>query len=145
VVSGKWQVGKWLIVTPVLLLFLWSAVDASGGNPDADTGAHEIAIALADAPDGTVLYDHWYSWQWRYHLFDTAVYTAWFPNPAALADELTVFGRDGNVHYLVLPDDATALPVLRAVHEAGFGLELVAGGENGRMVLYRVEGETIDN
>lgn len=141
VASSKWASGKWMLVTPVLLLFLWSAVDARGGNPDADNGASAIAITLADAPDGAVLYDHWYSWQWRYHLFDTAVYTAWFPNPAALAEELTVFGRDGNAHYLVLPADETALPVLRAVHEAGFGLEQMAGGENGRMILYLVEGE----
>ncbi len=128
--------GKWQVVAIVLLLFLWSAVVVREGDPEADQGAGEIAIALADAPDGTVLYDHWYSWQWRYHLFDTAVYTAWFPNPAALADELTVFGRDGNAHYLVLPDDETALPVLRAVREAGFRLERVTGEE---MILYRLE------
>jgi len=142
VASSKLQVaskGRLISPAPLLLIslfFLWPAITAREGNPDADHGAAMVAEALADTPDGTVLYDHWYSWQWRYHLFETAVYTAWFPNPAALADELTVFGRDGNAHYLVLPDDETALPVLRAVREAGFGLERVAGEG---MVLYRLE------
>ncbi len=134
--------GHWILLIPiVLLLFLQPAITAQKGQPEADHGANEIALFLADAPDGTVLYDHWYSWQWRYHLFDTAVYTAWFPHPAALADELAVFGRDGNPHYLALPDDNRALPILRAVHEAGFELETVVEGDekNGRMTLYRIK------
>ncbi len=52
-----------------------------GGQPTADQGAWQVAERLRDAPYGTVLYDHWYSWQWRYHLFDTGVYVSWFPNP----------------------------------------------------------------
>ena len=44
-----------------------------GGQPAADGGAAVVALALADAPYGTVLYDHWYSWHWRYQLFDRRV------------------------------------------------------------------------
>jgi len=151
IASSEWRVaGKRRSISPapllislslILLLFLWPAQAARHGNPEADNGAGKIATALADAPDGTVLYDHWYSWQWRYHLFETAVYTAWFPNPAALADELAVFGNDGNPHYLVLPNDETALPVLRAVREAGFGLKQVTitNEKNSRIILYHIE------
>ncbi|MEZ4516033.1 MAG: hypothetical protein R3C44_04055 [Chloroflexota bacterium] len=45
-----------------------------GSQPTADQGAWRVAEVLDDAPYGTVLYDHWYSWQWRYHLFDSKVY-----------------------------------------------------------------------
>ena len=50
-----------------------------GGRPDADGGAAGAARLLKDAPYGTVLYDHWYSWHWHYQLFDSAVYVSWFP------------------------------------------------------------------
>jgi hypothetical protein len=76
-------------------------------------------------PYGTVLYDHWYSWHWRYQLFDKGVYVSWFPHPTALVDELMAFGRDGNRHLLALPDDLAAEPVKRAVTEAGFELLLL--------------------
>jgi hypothetical protein len=57
-------------------------------------------------------------------LFDKGVYVSWFPYPAALVDELEVFGRDGNAHFIALPNTSAAAPVKRAVSEAGFALEL---------------------
>jgi 4-amino-4-deoxy-L-arabinose transferase-like glycosyltransferase len=124
--------GRVTLVLPLALLgFQGSAVWQAragelpiGGQPTADHGAAEIAQSLFDMPYGTVLYDHWYSWHWRYHLFDKGVYVSWFPYPAALVDELEVFGGDGNVHFIALPDNAAAAPVKRAVSEAGFALEL---------------------
>jgi hypothetical protein len=120
-----------LLLPLVLLTFQGSAVWQArsgelpvGGQPTADNGAAQIAETLMDMPYGTVLYDHWYSWHWRYYLFDKGVYVSWFPHPAALVEELVVFGRDGNRHYLALPDNETAEPVKRAVLEAGFRLLL---------------------
>lgn len=108
-----------------------------GGQPGADAGARAIAACLADAPYGTVLYDHWYSWQWRYHLFDKNVYVSWVAHPQALARDLAVFGHNGQPRYLALPVDARALPFHRAVREAGFYLEPVA--TSGTIVLYAVK------
>jgi 4-amino-4-deoxy-L-arabinose transferase-like glycosyltransferase len=135
----------------LLLLFLALAPPALaardgrypiGGRPQADGGAAQVAAFLAEAPYGTVLYDHWWSWQWRYHFFDKGVYVSWFPHPAALAEDLVVFGGDGNGRYLALPATAAALPVNRAVNEAGFQLRpaFTATGSDGKatMRLYEI-------
>ncbi|MCA9921535.1 MAG: hypothetical protein KC421_04140, partial [Anaerolineales bacterium] len=109
-----------------------------GGQTNADQGAALVAAWLDDAPYGTVLYDHWYSWQWQYHLFDKRVFVHWFPHPDALAEDLAAFGRDGSPRYLVLPNADVALPVYRAVESGRFRLEPVPlSGESG-MILYRV-------
>ena len=108
-----------------------------GARPGADGGAAAVAAYLQAAPYGTVLYDHWFSWQWRYYFFDRGVYVSWFPHPAGLGDDLAVFAAGEGARYLVLPDSAVARPVLRAVTAAGFAPELVypAGGMN----LYRLQ------
>lgn len=114
-----------------------------GGQVAADGGAGQAAAFLAGAPYGTVLYDHWWSWHWRYYFFDQGVYVSWFPHPAALVEDLTVFGGDGHGRYLALPASGAALPVQRAVTDAGFHLLPVFSAENadGRatLVLYRIE------
>ncbi|MCA9974318.1 MAG: glycosyltransferase family 39 protein [Anaerolineales bacterium] len=131
-------------ILTILLVFLllpgaWGGMNGrfpSGGQRNADQGAAVVAMSLIDAPYGTVLYDHWWSWQWRYHLFDRRVFVNWLPYPAALAAELTVFGQDGNPRYLALPPTTAAAPFQRAVSEAGFRLERVTAA--GDIVLYRI-------
>lgn len=107
-----------------------------GGQPEADGGAALVAGVLYDAPYGTVLYDHWYSWQWRYYLFDRGVFVSWFAHPAALAEDLEVFGREGS-RFLALPADETALPVKQAVRAVGY--ELLPVEAAGDIVLYQLE------
>lgn len=136
---------RWLLIgvaaVPVLLA-MPAALQARqgafpvGGRPVADGGAAEVAAALVDAPYGTVLYDHWYSWQWRYHLFDSGVYVSWFPHADALTEDLRVFAGGGDARYLALPAADVARPVRRAVVEAGFELQPVVSA--GDIVLYRV-------
>lgn len=120
----------------------WSARSGGfpvGGRPGAHGGAAEVAAFLEDSPYGTVLYDHWYNWQWRYYLFDTGVYVNWFAHPAGLAEDLRVFGETAGERYLVLPDAPLARPVLRAVVAAGYEAQpLFTAGE---MVLYVLRGE----
>jgi len=72
-----------------------------------------------------VLYDHWYSWQLRYYLFDIRVYVNWFATPDSLATDLTVFGDSESHRFIAVLSSETALPVLRAVNNAGFSYELV--------------------
>jgi hypothetical protein len=133
------------VVVGVLLILLlvgaWRARNGRypiGGQREADQGAAAVAEALAEAPYGTVLYDYWYSWQWRYHLFDKRVYASWQPHPAALAEELAVFGADGSRHYLVLPDLAMARPFIRAIESAGFVLQPVVLAVPTQMRLYEI-------
>ena len=109
-----------------------------GSQVNAGQGAAVVAEWLDDAPYGTVLYDHWYSWQWNYHLFDKRVFVHWFPHPAALAEDLMAFGRDGNPRFIVVPDSEVALPVYRAVQSAGFQLETVPLSQDSGMILFRI-------
>ena len=113
-----------------------------GGRPDADGGAAVVARALADAPYGTVLYDHWYSWHWRYQLFDRRVYVSWFPDADALVEDLAAFGGAGPARYIALPASGTAAPVVRRLQEAGYRLELVSRPRDGVVALWRISSET---
>ncbi len=112
---------------------------ATGGQRNGDSGAWQVAGYMDDAPYGTVLYDHWYSWHWQYAFIDKGVYTSWFPHPAGLAADLQVFGNSEGDRFLVVPADDRALPVRRAVEEAGYALSQVlrTNSEPG-MILYRV-------
>jgi 4-amino-4-deoxy-L-arabinose transferase-like glycosyltransferase len=126
----------------ILLMPAWNARHGRypiGGRPDADQGAAQIAVYLQDAPDGTVLYDHWFSWHWRYHFFDKRVYVSWFPHGGVLAEDLAVFGRDGKVRYVVLPATAVSQPIIRTIQNAGFQLHPIAHTDN--ITLYQILSE----
>ncbi len=126
----------------ILLLLTPTAWEARNGRtplgsfPQADQGAAQIAAVLADAPYGTVLYDHWFSWQWRYHLFDKRVFVSWFPHGDALATDLAAFGQSDSPRYLALPNTAVAQPIIRTVQEAGFTLTAVAYAD--QIILYEI-------
>jgi hypothetical protein len=109
-----------------------------GGQPTADGGAADVARLLDDAPYGTVLYDHWYNWQWRYHLFDKRVYVSWFPHADALLSDVRAFAGRGPDRYIVLPASDEARPVVRRLQEEGYRLEPVPGAEGASMTLYRL-------
>jgi len=112
---------------------------AIGGQPGADGGVSRLALLLKDAPYGTVLYDHWYSWHWQYQLFDGRVYVSWFPHGDALVEDLAVFAGDGSPRYLALPSSAVGDPVARQLSEKGYVLERVDGqDEAADMTLYRI-------
>ncbi|MCB9422556.1 MAG: glycosyltransferase family 39 protein [Ardenticatenaceae bacterium] len=138
IVRSNWVLGVLLFL---LLAGAWGARNGRfpiGGQRNADDGASLVAVTLANLPYGTVLYDHWYSWQWRYHLFDKPVYASWQPSPDSLAEELAVFGADGHRHFLVLPDSAAARPFIRSVEAAGFDLQPVMLPEQTQMSLYEI-------
>jgi 4-amino-4-deoxy-L-arabinose transferase-like glycosyltransferase len=115
-----------------------------GGQPAADGGAARVARLLKDAPYGTVLYDHWYSWHWQYHLFDGRVFVSWFPHVDALLADLAVFSGNGADRYVALPSSMAAAPVARRLAADGYVLESVDGqDEAASMILYRIIGSEI--
>ena len=134
------QAGAGVFLALVLISASWAARNGRtplGSSPQSDQGAATIAAALADAPYGTVLYDHWFSWQWRYHLFDKRVFVSWFPHADALAADLAAFGQDGAPRYLALPNADMAQPIRRTVQEAGFTLTVVT--QSNQIILYEIK------
>ncbi len=139
----------WLI--PIIFLVLQSegirdayqGLLPIGGQPEADRGISRLVEQLEDAPYGTVLYDHWFSWQLRYTLFESRTYISWFPDFHSLQEDLLVFGREENPRYLVVPDNAIAGPIIRAVNESGFKLIEVdttsSSLHESGLVLYSIE------
>lgn len=110
---------------------------AIGAQQRGPAGVVVVANELADAPYGSVLYDHWYSWQWRYYLMDSGVYVSWFAHPAALVADLDTFFDGEEARYLALPADSPALPVQRALQEAGYTLHATRLAPD--MTLYLIE------
>jgi 4-amino-4-deoxy-L-arabinose transferase-like glycosyltransferase len=113
-----------------------------GGQPDADGGIADAANFLRKQPPGTVLYDHWYSWQWRYHLFDSSVFVSWFPSPQSLLEDLRVFGGEDDLRFVAVPKTPEAIPIIRELKNAGFDLVLVSeepqSSGNIAIDLYRI-------
>lgn len=113
---------------PVLLLP--SAILAAqsrypiGGDKGAYLGLEDAARYLNQLPYETVLYDFWLSWQWNFYLFDSKVYVAWMPNPAALETDLRSFGRT-SPRYLTVPSWESDIEIRTAAAQAGFTLSPV--------------------
>jgi len=122
-----------LILLTVLLLIQTPDIVSSyggelpvGGQPNADDGIAEVANFLKKQPPGTVLYDHWYSWHWRYHLFDSDVFVSWFPGPEFLLEDLRVFGAKDGLRFVAVPNTPEAIPIIRELTDAGFDLKQVS-------------------
>lgn len=160
-VSLLWAATDWLFATrmflslvliTLLIAQLSVAAEARaglfpiGGQPGADGGASNTARLLEDAPYGTVLYDHWYSWHWRYQLFDSRVYVSWFSDADALLADLAVFAGQGSPRYIALPSSSLAWPVIRRLTEDGYQLDPVDSQSGlADMILYRIVPEKVDD
>lgn len=129
----------WMVCALLLLPQGWLAHQGwfpVGGSATADGGAGQIAAVLVEKPYGTVLYDHYYSWQWRYYFFDTGVFVSWFPNPDWFGRELQAFGTDSHERFVVLPNDERGNPVRRQA--AALGFSLIEVEQTAEMTLYQI-------
>ena len=145
---GDWRLARFthhasrITLLVLLLLLVPSALSAStgnfpvGGQRFADQGASEIAGYLAGAPYGTVLYDHWYSWQWGYHLFDQRVFVSWFSDADTLVENVLAFKDDPAPRYIALPNTAVSAPIHQALNNAGFSLQPIAN--EGMISLFKI-------
>ncbi|MEK7312685.1 MAG: glycosyltransferase family 39 protein [Chloroflexota bacterium] len=95
-----------------------------GGDHGAYDGIDEIAKTLHTVPAGSVLYDHWLSWELGFYLFDGPAYIAWMPGPGVLADDLRSFGRL-SPRYIVAPSWESFSEMQTAIEEAGFTTEVI--------------------
>ncbi len=90
-----------------------------GGDHGAYDGVDDAARFLSSLPPGSVLYDHWLSWQWGFYLFDAPVYVAWMPSPDVLATDLTAFGRS-SPRFFVAPSWEQDTELRAAAERVGF-------------------------
>ncbi len=105
----------------------WAAARSGypiGGDHGAYDGLDGAAAYLNALPEGTVLYDHWLSWEWGFYLYGGPVYVAWLPTPAALATDLRAFGA-ASARYLAVPTWEPETEWRAAAAQAGYDFELV--------------------
>ncbi len=93
-----------------------------GGDHGAYDGIDEIAETLRQVPPGSVLYDHWLSWELGFYLFNGPAYIVWMPGPEALADDLRAFGAT-SPRYIVSPAWESFAETKAAIEAAGFTVE----------------------
>lgn len=93
-----------------------------GGDHGAYDGIDQIAETLRQVPPGSVLYDHWLSWELGFYLFDGPAYMVWMPGPEALADDLRAFGAT-SPRYIVSPAWESFAETKAAIEAAGFTVE----------------------
>ena len=130
--ARRWPRSRRAAVLPALLLLglmtpgaltARQGGHAIGGQPTADKGAAAAAAYLVTLPWGTVLYDHYFSWQWRFYFLDRPVYVNWQPDSRSLSRDLAVHGHDDTLRFLAWP---AAAPTTRLEHDlaqAGFTLQ----------------------
>ena len=110
-----------------------------GGRPSNDDGAAAVAQAILEEPYGTVLYDHHYSWHWRYHFFYRGTHVEWFEDEEDLIENLSVFFqlKSEDNRYLALKiGDELSESLKITLPSAGYGLNLVAA--EGKIELYQI-------
>nr|MBP7689795.1 hypothetical protein [Thermoflexales bacterium] len=91
-----------------------------GGDHGANDGIDQVAVFLKTLPSGTVVYDHWLAWELDYYVGDGFVFLAYFDTPAALQDDLRVFG--GANRYVIFPGHESPDPANAAIGEVGYTL-----------------------
>ncbi|HKZ85860.1 MAG TPA: glycosyltransferase family 39 protein [Anaerolineae bacterium] len=107
-----------LIALPFALQAARSEIPIGGDHGPHD-GIDRVAAYLRELPVGTVVYDHWLSWEFDYYLWEAPLYRAYFDTPADLARDLRVFGRS-STRYIVVPASESRGKIERAVADAGF-------------------------
>ena len=116
---------RWLFLALLAATMMPGAVRVAGGRLPlgGDHGLHDgieqVAGFMDEYPYGTVLYDHWLSWELRYYLFDSKVYVSWFPDAATLTADLRAFGRS-SPRFLIVPAWESADDLELAARSAGF-------------------------
>jgi 4-amino-4-deoxy-L-arabinose transferase-like glycosyltransferase len=95
-----------------------------GGDHGANDGIDVVANYLKALPSGTVVYDHWSAWELGYYLGDGFAYLAYFDTPAALADDVRVFGGHDD-RYVIFPGRESPAKVIDALGQIGYTLKPV--------------------
>ena len=114
-----------------------------GGDHGAYDGIDHLAAYLrTHAPPGAVLYHHWLGYHYRYYLYGAPLRLHWYPDPADLAHDATVYRHEPR--YIAFPSWQASTPAETTL--AAAGIRLVPISETTRrdssvsFRLYRLEG-----
>ncbi len=128
--SARHPVRDSIFLSIIILAMLPFSITAArsgypiGGDHGANDGIEQIADYLKALPSGTVVYDHWLAWELGYYLGDGFAYLAYFDTPAALADDLRVFGGHDE-RYVIFPGRESPDKAIDAIGQVGYTLRPV--------------------
>ncbi len=92
-----------------------------GGDHGANDGIDRLAVYLKGLPSGTVVYEHELEWLLGYYMGDGFAYLAYYDTPAAITDDLRVFGSNAD-RYVIFPARAAPAEVIDAIGQVGYTL-----------------------
>jgi hypothetical protein len=137
-----------MAVVIVLLLAqpIWRAAHNQlplGGDHGAYDGIDELAAYVRGyAPVGAVLYHHWLGYHYRFYLYGAPLRLHWYPDPADLVRDATVYRREPR--FIAFPSWRDSTPQRVALAAAGIQLQPVyeTARRDGTVSfrLYRLEG-----
>jgi 4-amino-4-deoxy-L-arabinose transferase-like glycosyltransferase len=114
-----------------------------GGDHGAYDGIDRLAEHVrGQAPSSTVLYHHWLGYHYHFYLYGTPLRLHWYPEPADLVQDATVYRREPR--FLAFPSFRDGEPARQALDAAGIALvpEYETRRRDGTVSfwLYRLEG-----
>jgi 4-amino-4-deoxy-L-arabinose transferase-like glycosyltransferase len=146
----RWRRAYALGLPLVLALFLSGPVVRAARSDlpvGGDHGAYDSIDQLAgyvrsQAPSGSVLYHHWLGYHYRFYLYGAPLRLHWYPDPADLVGDATVYRREPR--FIAFPSFRDGQPAKQALTAAGIRLvpEYEAYRRDGTVSfrLYRLEG-----
>jgi 4-amino-4-deoxy-L-arabinose transferase-like glycosyltransferase len=114
-----------------------------GGDHGAYDGIDQLSdFVQRQVPPGSVLYHHWLGYHYRFYLHGAPFRLHWYPDPADLIHDATVYRREPR--FIAFPSFRDGTPAQQALAEAGIALlPLHQTYRRDRTVsfrLYRLEG-----
>jgi hypothetical protein len=114
-----------------------------GGDHGAYDGIDQLAAFMrSQVPSGSVLYDHWLGYHYRFYLYGSPLRIHWYPDLPDLAHDATVYRREPR--YIAFPSWRDSAPDEAALAEAGIRLvpvlETTRRDGTVSFRLYRLEG-----
>ncbi|MBN1660595.1 MAG: glycosyltransferase family 39 protein [Anaerolineae bacterium] len=153
VAKGFWHTRYVLKMTLLgaLCIGLFTLIAARGAWPaGGDHGAYDgidqvTAYMHTEAPPGSVLYHYWLGHHYRFYLHGAPLRLHWYPDPADLVHDATVYRREPR--YIAFPSFRDGTAARAALEEAGIGLvpvlETTRRDGSVSFVLYRMAGPDV--
>ena len=92
-----------------------------GGDHGAYDGIDDLSAYIRDRlPPGSVLYDHWLGYHYRFYLYAAALHIHWYPDLTDLTQDAETYVREPR--YIAFPSWRDSSSAVAAMTRAGIGL-----------------------